>query len=100
MEIGRPDGGIEITVGNGQQAMASAEDVALARQAQLRALRTEMSRLREELTAIAAGTSRLAVTEAVVILETTQDSIRRHLAPVLIAAGAIGYLWGMSLRQR
>ncbi|KQW34876.1 MULTISPECIES: hypothetical protein [Ensifer] len=79
---------------------APENDATLARQAQLEALRTEIVNLRAELAAIVGGTSRLAVTEAVVALETTQNRIRDHLAPVLIAAAAIGYLWGASIRRR
>jgi hypothetical protein len=79
---------------------APENDATLARQAQLEALRAEIANLREELAAIVAGTSRLAVTEAVVALETTQNRIRDHLAPVLIAAAAMGYLWGASIRRR
>ncbi|MBD9491560.1 hypothetical protein [Ensifer sp. ENS11] len=79
---------------------APGNDATLARRAQLEALRTEIANLREELAAIVAGTSRLAVTEAVIALETTQNRIRDHLAPVLIAAGVIGYLWGASIRRR
>ncbi|MGF6178593.1 hypothetical protein [Ensifer sp. 4252] len=82
------------------ETAAPGNDATLARQAQLETLRTEIANLREELAAIVAGTSRLAVTEAVIVLETTQNRIRDHLATVLIAAGAIGYLWGASIRRR
>ncbi|KOF18411.1 hypothetical protein AC244_13615 [Ensifer adhaerens] len=79
---------------------APGDAAALVRQAQLEALRTDIAHLRAELAAIIAGTSRLAVTEAVIVLEATQNRIRNHLATVLIAAGAIGYLWGASVRRR
>lgn len=72
----------------------------VSRQEQLDALRDDVARLRAELMAIAAGTSRLAVIEAAVVLETVENGIRRHLAPVLIAAAATGYIWSAFARRR
>ncbi|NVD41962.1 hypothetical protein HT585_24140 [Ensifer sp. HO-A22] len=77
---------------------SSESNATLTPQAQLEALRAELATLRGELGSIISGTSRLAVTEAAILLETTQNRIRSHLAPVLIAAGFIGYLWGASRR--
>ncbi|OOG72909.1 hypothetical protein B0E45_07940 [Sinorhizobium sp. A49] len=76
----------------------SESNATLTPQAQLEALRAEIANLRGELGSIISGTSRLAVTEAAILLETTQNRIRSHLAPILIAAGVIGYLWGASRR--
>ncbi|KQX58190.1 MULTISPECIES: hypothetical protein [unclassified Ensifer] len=67
---------------------------------QLDVLRADVARLRERLIAIADGTSRLAVLEATVVLETVEGRIRRHLAPVLFTAGVAGYIWSAFLRRR
>jgi hypothetical protein len=67
---------------------------------QLDVLRADVTRLRERLIAIAHGTSRLAVLEATVVLETVEGRIRRHLTPVLITAGVAGYIWSAFLRRR
>ncbi|WP_457584966.1 hypothetical protein [Ensifer canadensis] len=99
MDNGSVDEGLKAAKVEGVVTAAD-DDVADVRQAQLQALRTEIAHLGAELAAIVGGTSRLAVTEAVVVLETTQNNIRRHLFPVLIAAGAIGYFWGAFLRRR
>ncbi len=99
MDTERP-GGMEFAVEDDRLVTIPAEHVAKVRQVQLEALRTELGHLRAELAGIVAGTSRLALTEAVVVLETTENSIRRHFLPVLIAAGAIGYLWGISRQAR
>lgn len=67
---------------------------------QLDVLRADVTRLRERLIAIADGTSRLAVLEATVVLETVEGRIRRHLTPVLITACVAGYIWSAFLRRR
>lgn len=100
MDTDRADGVMEMAVEEDRLVTTPAKAVALVRELQLQELRTEIGHLRAELAAIVAGTSRLAVTEAVFVLETTENKIKRHFAPVLIAAGAIGYLWGISRRHR
>lgn len=100
MDIERAGGGMEIGAEEDRLVASPAEDISMVRQAQLEALRAEISHLSAELAGIVAGTARLAVTEASIVLETAESSIRRHFTPVLIAAGAIGYLWGVSSRRR
>lgn len=70
-----------------------------AQREQLDALRVDVKRLRAEVMAIAAGTSKLAALEASVAIETVENGIRRHLAPVLLAAGAVGFVWSAFLRR-
>lgn len=72
---------------------------ALKRQEQLDALRADVIRVRTELMAIAAGTSRLTVMEAMIGLRTVESGIKRHLAPALIIAGVAGYLWTAFVRN-
>ncbi|MBZ7927500.1 hypothetical protein LAC81_36810 (plasmid) [Ensifer adhaerens] len=71
-----------------------------AQREQLDALRVDVMRLRTEVMAIAAGTSKLAALEASLAIETVENGIRRHLAPVLFAAGAAGFVWSAFLRRR
>lgn len=100
MDIERASGEMEMAAESDRLVVSPPDDVEVFRQAQIRALRSEIAHLRSQVSAIVSGTSRLAVTKAVVALETTENSIRNHLVPVLIAAGAIGYLWGISFRHR
>lgn len=70
------------------------------REAQLEALRTDVIRLRTEIAAIAAGTSRLAVLEANVVVQAVENKIRRHIVPAIVVAGVVGYLWTALARPR
>ncbi|MBD9650338.1 hypothetical protein IB267_18515 [Ensifer sp. ENS09] len=70
------------------------------REAELEALRSDMNKLRTELAAIAAGTSRLIILEADAVKQMAETRIRPHLIPALVAAGIVGYVWSAFLRPR
>ncbi len=71
-----------------------------ARAAQLEALRSDVNKLRIELAALAASSTRLVVLEANAAKQMAENRIRHHLFPVLIAAGVVGYVWSAFLRPR
>ncbi len=79
---------------------AKVQSYRLTRDAQLKALRTDVMRLRAGLAAIAAGSSRLAALEAHVAIETVENKIRRHVIPAVVAAGLVGYLWTAFVQPR
>ncbi|HEV7309382.1 hypothetical protein [Ensifer sp.] len=79
---------------------AKLQSYRLTRDAQLEALRADVMRLRAELAAIAAGSSRLAALETNVAIETVENKIRRHVIPTVVVAGIVGYLWTAFVRPR
>jgi hypothetical protein len=83
----------ETPSGETDQATKADDDIQSSygnREAQLKALRSDVNTLRTELAAIAAGGSRLVVLEANAVKQIAERRIRHHLLPALVAAGVVG----------
>ncbi|MGO4623604.1 hypothetical protein AB4Z34_15790 [Ensifer sp. 2YAB10] len=79
---------------------ADVQPYEVIRDAQLEALRTDLVRLRAELAAIAAASSRLVVLEANATVQAIENKIGRHIVPAIVVAGVVGYLWTAFVRPR